>query len=82
MTMPDVDPTLAFPFAALHAPPAGAPTNVSVFPVHTGPLPVMPDAVPLEQRLVVGAIVNTPPLLLPQVPLTGTWSAAKFAVMV
>jgi hypothetical protein len=39
-----------------------------------GPLPVMPDAVPLVQRSVVGATVNVPPLLvpheLPDVPVT------------
>jgi hypothetical protein len=35
-----------------------------------GPEPVTEEAVPLEQRLAVGATVKIPPLEVPQVPLT------------
>ena len=45
-----------------------------------GPLPLTADAVPAEHRFVDGAVVNVPPLELPQDPFTA--SCAKFAVIV
>ena len=36
-----------------------------------GPVPVTAVAVPIVQKLVVGATVNVVPLLLPQAPFTG-----------
>ena len=36
-----------------------------------GPLPETADAVPVLQKLTLGATVKVPPLLLPHAPLTG-----------
>lgn len=36
-----------------------------------GPLPIMAEGVPALHRLTAGATLNTPPLLTPQIPLTG-----------
>lgn len=44
-----------------------------MLPVHFqfhGPLPDKFDVIPEEHRLMVGTIVNVPPLLLPQTPFT------------
>ena len=35
-----------------------------------GPVPANEDSVPVLQRLIDGVLVNSPPLLLPQVPFT------------
>ena len=50
---------------------AAAPPLVPVHVQLQGPVPVIADAVPFVQRLVVGAIVKALLLLMPQVPLTG-----------
>ena len=46
----------------------------ALVPVHVqphGPVPVTAVGVPVAQKLVVGATLNVPTLLLPQTPLTG-----------
>lgn len=45
-----------------------------------GPVPVAAVAVPVVQKLVVGAIVKAPPLLVPQAPITGVGVILKVAV--
>ncbi len=48
--------------------------EVEPVPLHRhdqGPLPVTVEALPLEQRLVVGAVATAVPFAVPQAPLIG-----------